>query len=196
MKKISILMVLGLLLGSNSIQAKSLKDQVPVTKTKLEKFSARTGTVIIQGFEEIGSVYGLDNTNITIKSKEFINVSTGKKEYGITIEVKSESRGDTSFIDYDEIDSLIKGIDYISKVDTSATKFTNFQADYKTKGNFKISTFNKESKITTFSKEYKILVAVSSGYIGEVTAYYAFSDLSRIKGLIVKAKNQIDSAKK
>lgn len=185
MKKIAALMVLGLLIGSNSIQAESLKDQVPVTKTELEKFSARTGVVIVQGFEEIGSHSGLHDTSarVNIDSKVLIIASTGEKKYGITIKVTSGKRENTSFIEYDEIDSLIKGIDYISKVDTSATNFSDFQAEYKTKGNFKIATF---------SQRFKVLVAVSSG---GVSAHYVLSDLSRIKELIIRAKKKIDSAK-
>jgi len=187
MMKITTLVVLALLLISNSIQAKSLKDNAPEPKTKLEAFSARTGTVIIRGFENIGSIHGLYGTKITIDSKEFIHVSSGTKEYGITIEVTRGEREDTSYIDYDEINSLIKGITYISKVNKSATKFSDFQADYKTKGDFEISIFNSSGD--------EIMVAVSSGYIGKVTAYYELPALSEITALIAKAKNKIDSVK-
>ncbi len=68
----------------------------------------------------------------------------------------------TSFIDYDEIDSLIQGIDYISNVKPDVTEFENFQADYSTKGDLEISTFSSNDKL---------MAAVSSGNIGRVTAY-------------------------
>ncbi len=191
MKKFSCLfLVFVFFVTPFSLNAQNLKGQVPVPKTKLEEFSARTGVVIIRGFEEIGTLSGLYSTSIAVDAKEFVNVSTGKREYGITIEVKKEDgrydKEDTSYIDYDEIDSLISGIDYIAKVDKSSTKFSNFQADYNTKGDFKISTFSSSDKI---------MVAVSSGQIGRVSAYYKISSLTAIKTLIEKAKNQIDTLK-
>ncbi len=188
MKKLSCLFLFIFFIAPLSLHAQNLKDQVPSPKTKLEEFSARTGVVIIRGFEEIGSSYGLYSTSIKVEAKEFVNVLTGKKEYGITIEVKKEDgrydKESTSYIDYDEIDSLISGIDYIAKVDKSRTKFSNFQADYNTKGDFKISTFSTAGKI---------MVAVSSGRIGAVSAYYNLSSLTEIRTLIEKAKTKIDN---
>ncbi len=190
MKKLSCLFLFIFFIAPLSLHAQNLKDQVPSPKTKLEEFSARTGVVIIRGFEEIGSSYGLYSTSIKVEAKEFVNVLTGKKEYGITIEVKKEDgrydKESTSYIDYDEIDSLISGIDYIAKVDKSRTKFSNFQADYNTKGDFKISTFSTAGKI---------MVAVSSGRIGAVSAYYNLSSLTEIRTLIEKAKTKIDTLK-
>ena len=187
MKKLSFLFLVVFFVSPLSLHAQNLKNQVPSPKTKLEEFSARTGTVIIRGFEEIGSVYGLYNTSIKVEAKEFVGVSTGKKEYGITIEVKKEDgrydKENTSYIDYDEIESLIRGIDYIAKVDKSSTKLSNFQADYNTKGDFKISTF---------STAQKIMVAVSSGHIGQVSAYYNLSSLTEIKTLIEKWGGRVD----
>jgi len=191
MKKTITIIAAVMLAVPFSVTAQNLKDQVPSPKTKLEEFSARTGTVIVRGFEEIGKVHGYYNTSITVEAKEFINVSTGKKEYGITIQVKKEEgkydKENMSYIDYDEIESLISSIDYISKVDKTATKFSNFQADYKTKGDFEVSTF---------SSGEQIMFAVSSGHIGKVTAFYHMSLLLEIKQLIKKAKEKIDALKK
>ena len=190
MKKFSCLFLVLFFVAPLSLHAQNLKDQVPSPKTKLEEFSARTGVVIIRGFEEIGSAHGLYSTSIKVEAKEFVNVSTGKREYGITIEVKKEDgsydKESTSYIDYDEIESLISGIDYIAKIDKSKTNFSNFQADYNTKGDFKISTFSTSGKI---------MVAVSSGNIGRVSAYYNLSSLTEIRTLIEKSKTKIDTLK-
>lgn len=170
--------------------AKDYKDQIPEPKTKLEEFSARTGSVIIRGFEDIGTLNGKYNTQITVSAKEYTDAATSKKEYGISVEVKQEKGNydneHTSYIDYDEIESLTQGIDYISKVQNSVTKFSNFQADYTTKGDFKISTFSTGNKV---------MAAVSSGRIGGVTAYYDISELPKIKKLFETAKLKINAIK-
>jgi hypothetical protein len=77
-------------------------------KTKLEAFVAQDGAVIVRGFSKIGEVKGQFGSSVVIQSKEFMNASTGKKEHGITFEVRETSRLErehTSYVDYDEIPS-------------------------------------------------------------------------------------------
>jgi hypothetical protein len=157
------------------------------SKTKLEAFQAKTGTVIVTGFTEVGAIPDSYGGSITVESKEFTDGESGKKEYGITIGVKGGGelqREGVSYIDYDEIESLVKGIDYISGVKPSVTKLHDFQADYRTKGGFKISTFS--------SKDGQINAAVSSGSIGEVDAFISLTQLDDLRGLIIKAKATLD----
>jgi hypothetical protein len=189
MKKTIISLAIAALLLP-SVYAANLKDSVPQAKTKLEQFSAKTGVVLIRGFHKIGSAQGLYNTSVNIEAKEFTNVTDGTKQYGITIEAFKENgkydKQHTSFIDYDEIDSLVKGIDYITKVKSDITKLEDFQADYKTKGDLKISTF---------SSGEKVMSAVTSGNISGVGAYFNIEDLAKVKDLILKAKTKIGEIK-
>ena len=136
-----------------------------------------------------GPLNGRFNGNASVESKEFTDASSGKKEYGITVEVANSGemkRDHTSYIDYDEIDSLLKGIDYISKVNGSSTKLSDFQADYRTKG---------ELEISTFSSSGKIMVAVSSGIIGQTSTFLDLTQLAQLRELIVKAKSSLDAIK-
>jgi hypothetical protein len=160
-------------------------------KTKLEAFVAQTGTVVVQGFAEIGTVRGQLGTSIAIVSKEFTNASTGKKEYGVTIQVKETlrlERDNTSYIDYDEIDSLLKGIDYIAKIDGSVTKLGNFQADYRTKGDFSVSTYSS-------GRTGSVEAAATSGRIGVTRTFLKLTDLQSLRDLVAKAKAAIDAAR-
>jgi len=170
--------------------AANLKDSVPEAKTKLEQFSAKTGVVLIRGFHKIGSTQGLYNTSVNVEAKEFTNVTDGTKQYGITIEAFKENgkydKKHTSFIDYDEIDSLVEGINYITKVKPDVTKLEDFQADYKTKGDLKISTFSSGTKVMS---------AITSGNIGGVAAYFNIEDLAKVKDIILKAKAKIEEVK-
>jgi hypothetical protein len=188
MREHFLVLVFALVFPTLVAHAQESKGQEP--KTKLEAFSARTGVVIVRGFEEIGDVYGLYSTQIEVDAKEFQNAATGKKQYGITIKVMSSGKYEkenTSYIDYDEIESLITGIDYIAKIDRSVTRFSEFQADFKTKDNLVISTF---------SSEQRTMASVSSGRIGKVQAFYKISSLGEIRAIIQKAKQRIDTLKK
>jgi len=187
MKKIVCVLTGILCAGTITAHAADVKEGVPAPKTKLEEFSARTGVVIIRGFQTLGKIDGLYSTSVEVDAKEFVNVSTNKRQHGITIKVVDKSgryeKSNTSFIDYDEIDSLISGIDYIAKVNKSATNFSNFQADYSTKGSLKVSTFSSSGKI---------LAAIKSG---RSSSYFNMESLKEIRELIAKAKNTIDELK-
>jgi hypothetical protein len=106
------------------------------------------------------------------------------------IEVKESGRlerSDRSFIDYDEIDSLLKGIDYISKITSKATMLQRFEAIYKTKGNLTVVLFSGDLG--------KTQAAVRSGYIGPVNAFISVDKLAELRGLIIEAKQKLDSIK-
>ena len=181
--------VSGLLIASTLVLSGQQPPNQSGPRTKLETFEATTGSVIVRGFSKIGTLRGQLGTSAEVESKEFTNAATSKKEYGITVQVKESSRlerENTSYIDYDEIDSLLKGIDFIAKVDSSATRFDSFQADYKTRGDFSVSTFSTDSGV---------MVAIKSGRIGAATAYLKLTDLSAFRELIAKAKAAIDAVR-
>jgi hypothetical protein len=159
----------------------------PPPATKLESFSNQTGVVLIRGFSRIGLVRG--RGSVTIAAVEFRDASNPKvRVTGLSIFVmESDAAGKekTSYVDYDEIDSLLKGIDSISKVDRNSTPLTNFEAVYETKGALSVFTYSTGSGIH---------LAVSSGTCGKVTARLETSDLNQLQTLIQNAKAAIDSA--
>jgi hypothetical protein len=177
------------MLSSVPTGAQTQPQTPPEPPTKLEALMAKTGAVIVRGSSTIGSVTGRNGASISVESKEFLDASTGKREYGIVIDVKKG--GDVasesfSYIDYDEIDSLIKGMDYISKLQNSITKLDNFQANYQTNGAFKITRFSSGGQTTA---------AVASGEITEVNVFLSLSKLDDLRGLIMNAKNKLDAIK-
>jgi hypothetical protein len=161
----------------------------PPPATKLEAFEKQTGSVVVRGFTSIGSVRGTYDGTVSVEAREFLNATTTKREYGIVIETKESGRlerENRSFVDYDEIDSLLKGIDYITKIDASASKLGDFQADYRTKG---------ELEVSTFSSQGGIMAAVTSGRIGSVMVIMGLSELAKFRTLIADAKAKIDTVR-
>lgn len=108
-----ILISVAVLLLSSVTQAQQRVTQpqqkTEEPQTKLEVFQAKTGTVLIKNYSEIGSVSGLGGT-VTVTSYEFVDAQTGRREYGLGIEAKESGRLECearSYVDYDEINSLI-----------------------------------------------------------------------------------------
>jgi hypothetical protein len=185
-----LLIVSVLMFSSIFVRA---QEQVESSKlspaTKLEAFSARTGIVLIKGYSNLGVVNGLGKVSIDVR--EFRDASNPKSaQYGVAIEVKESGRlerENTSYIDEDEIDSLIRGMEYISKIERGVTSFGNFEAQYKTKGDLNMTVFSGRSG--------EISLAVSSGRIGRSTAYLKLTDADQIRNLLGEAKRVIAATK-
>ena len=157
-------------------------------KTKLEAFQAQTGAVVIKGYSEIGRVSALGSVAVT--AMEFTDATTGRKQSGVLIEIKESGRleiSDRSFIDYDEVDALLKGFDYISKATSGVTKLSMFEATYKTKGYFSATTFS--------SRSGKIEAGVKSGLVRPAGAYLSLQQLAELRALIAQAKQKLDAVK-
>lgn len=178
-----------LVVMAGPVFAKDLQDQPPAPQTDLEEFKRQTGVVIIRGYENIGTRSGLESSYIRIEAKEFLSADKRKRKYGVTVYVNSGSklgRENISYIDYEELDPLIRGMDYLNKIEGSTINFSDYQADYVTKGGL---------KVTTYSNNDELFVEISSGHILETTAYFPITALSDIKSMVVKAKEKIDAVR-
>ena len=178
--------------------AQEQKPAVPAKeqKTKIAAFEAKKGAVIIRGSSEIGRVRDTNGirhldgsvfyrTLVSVESREFTDASSGKKEYGVLLKIKET---DSSYLDYDEIDSLLKGIDYIAKIEKGITKLESFQADYKTRDDFTVSTFNDNSGT--------IRAAVDIGRYSKTPAVILTLDqLAQLRNLVQQAKEKLDSVR-
>ena len=161
---------------------------VRLSGTTLQRFSVKAGAVLVKGFQEVGSIRGQLGSTIVAEARELTDASDGTRTDGITLEIRDATNDkSTSFIDYDEIASLIRGLDYVAKVDKSATKLANVQADYTTRGDFRISSFN--------DADGKMGLAVHSGTIGGTTAFLSISQAAELKALIEKAKTVVERAR-
>jgi hypothetical protein len=185
MIRAAVLLLVGLMIPVESLAQSSVVSASP--RTKLEAFEAQTGAVIIRGFSEIGKLNGINGGSVTVEAREFINATTGRKESGLAITIREsrQSGGEnTALIDYEEMPSLIKGLDYIAGINRSVTKLDDFHAVYQTKGDFVMSTS---------SSAKGILVSLSSGEFEPTSAVFKLADLAQIKDLMVNARTKLDS---
>jgi len=127
-----------------------------VPPTQLEAFEAQTGTVIVKGAGQIGSL-GVGTVNITVISKESMDGSTGRKQYGMAIEADvNGQRVWKKVVDYDEIDPLLSNLNYLAKIDYTVTALPTFVAGYCTKSGFRVGAFTSQRRgaIQFFLQDY------------------------------------------
>ncbi len=172
--------------------ARSTQNPTPLSEplTDLEELDTKTGAIIVKNYTIIGAVSGFGGT-ATVTGYEFVDTQSGRKGYGIGVELEESERSERAalerlYVDYDEMDSLIKSIDYIIRIEKSAT-MENFEAQYKTRSELTITTFNRATGT--------LRGALSSGLIGRIRIGMTLGNLADFRKLIVDAKTALDKIK-
>ena len=130
--------------GLSALAARAQITNLP--PTELETFEAQTGTVIVKGAGQIGSL-AVDAVNIQVISKESLNVSTGHRQYGMAVEADADNqRVWKKLVDYDEMDSLLSGLNYLARIDYKVTAQPTFVAGYVTKSGLRVGAFTSQRR--------------------------------------------------
>jgi hypothetical protein len=106
---------------------------------------------------------------------------------GIVVALREASdtpRENRAFIDYDEIERLLRALDSIARVNETVTKLASFEARYRTLGDLEIVVFRQGRSGTAAS--------VSSGICDRVTALFTLDELDKLKAHIVEEKSRLD----
>jgi hypothetical protein len=188
--KLLILVLSGLLVFCQSSYPQNIWQRPP---TKIEAFQARTGTVVVRAFATIGAARVLNESVVRVEYDALTDVTSGEREYGIVIYVhnaREPEEGRIAFIDYDEIDSLVKSIEYIAKTNGSVTELPTFEASYRSRGGLEIASFGDKggavrASVTTTSVSL-------NGTITQSRAIMELSNLSDLGKLIAAARAKLD----
>ena len=128
-------------------------------KTKLEQFSAKYGLLILQAETETIELYKFPNGEtvfvggrdgyyqVTVKVVELIQPSSKTRAYGVRFEFVGLVGKSNSWLDEDEIPSLIKGIDYLLDLDPKVTKLSKVTGIYRTKDGMEVHAFKGEKTV-------------------------------------------------
>ena len=156
-----------------------------VPATILEALESSTGKVIIRATAPMGSV-AASATEVSVVCKEDTVVSTSRKEYGIMAGIKMGGQPeDRTVIDYDELDSLLSSLDYLSKIERSVTSLPSFDAGYTTKAGLRLAAF-------TSQRLGRIEFAVRSSRMAKGILLTP-DQFGRLRLLVDQAKNKLDA---
>ncbi|HEY1717865.1 MAG TPA: hypothetical protein VGH42_06170 [Verrucomicrobiae bacterium] len=174
-----------ILMAASFAFAASAQDATNAPKTEIENFELQTGTVIVKGLGDIGSVTTSAGV-ISVRCKESIDENSGQKEYGLGVALASNQLHGFLVVDYDELDSLIRGLDTLSKITYDATTMPSFDATFATKSGLLIAAHSVQRQ-------------------GGIQLFVQFASTPRIpltsvqftqfQNLISQAKASLDSAK-
>ncbi len=158
-------------------------------ETRLETLMYETGTVIVKGYTRVGSMQGSRGVAY-FTAWEVTDARSGRKEQGVGVEITDNTTNrpdpeERAYIDYDELVPLLKGIDYIMKLDDKATKLARFEAQYQTRGGFMIVTFNTPNGYAA---------AISTGGGRRPRFVLRPTGLAEFRTLLESAKAALDTA--
>lgn len=158
-------------------------------KSRLELFEERSGVVLIRGTDEVGVVPG-KNGGVAIKLRETRDMTTGQREFGVFVTVShAEGVEDTTVVDYDELDALIRNIDYVNKVEWSVSSLSHFEASYTTRAGFKVATYSSRRTGT-------IEAAATCQRNQRVRSNLTLAQLAQLRVTLELAKTKIEEIQK
>lgn len=156
-------------------------------RTKLEAFEAKYSTVLIKGFTRIST---LEVRDVRVDALEVRDLGNPSRALGIVIALREPGerpRENRAFIDYEEIDAVIGGIDAVARVNETVTKLAGFEARYRTLGDLEIGVFRQTRSGTA--------VTLSSGICDKVIVSLTLDELAKVRAMVVEAKGKLDEIK-
>jgi hypothetical protein len=112
-------------------------------KTEIGLFESQTGVVIVKGFSQVGSV-STGAAVISVRSKESTSAATGHKDYGLAVIIEAGQWQGLAIVDYDELDALLNGMDYLGKITYSVTSLPGFEASFASKSGLQLIAFGNK----------------------------------------------------
>ena len=158
-------------------------------RTKLEAVESRYERVITKGFSQ-HATFTVRGIEIRLDAIEMKDTVDGTRAIGLVValrELDENPRENRAFIDYQEVDRLIKGMESVAKVNETITKLAGFEARYRTLGDLEINVFRQTRSGTAAS--------LSSGICERVTVLMTLDDLDKLRGHIIEAKARLDEIK-
>jgi len=162
----------------------ALADDTNVLKTDLGVFEAQTGTVIIKGFGQTGTLT-VGTEVITVRCKESAEASTGKKIHGLSVDITDNVLPrERIYVDYDELTPLLNAIDYLGKITYDASPLPGFEASFTTKSGLQViaHSIRREGTIQTYLQ-----------YDDHPRILLSTAQVTQFRDLIQQARNNLDS---
>lgn len=158
-------------------------------RTKLEDLETRYERVITKGFTRYTTLR-VSDVEIRLDAVEMKDTANSSRAIGFVValrELGERPHENRSFVDYEEIDRLIKGMEAASKVNETMSKLAGFEARYRTLGDLEIIVFRHTRS--------GIAASVTSGICDQVTANMTLDELDKLRGYLIEAKGRLDEIK-
>ncbi|HZQ48021.1 MAG TPA: hypothetical protein VFC07_13470 [Verrucomicrobiae bacterium] len=152
--------------------------------TALERAEIITNEIIIKGTSQAGAMV-VSDTTVSLVCEEVDVPGANEKHLGLRVEFSVEGQTeDRVVVDYDELNGLLGAIDYLAKVDWTATPLASFDASFTTKGGLRVAAFSSK-------RAEAIVYSVRSSRMNKGVAL-GLGQLTQLRQLLGQAKRSLD----
>lgn len=153
--------------------------------TKLEAFTPAPGSIVTVGFDPLRGLQLVAGVNVEVRE---VHDDRGDGARGLVIRVaEGETRRDFSYVDADEVPSLLAGIDALLQVTTNPTPFAMFEVRYATRGELEFTVFS--------NPRGEIVYAIQAGRTVRAQRVLTTTDVSRLRGLLDAAQARLTATR-
>ncbi|HXG06030.1 MAG TPA: hypothetical protein VNI77_01730 [Nitrososphaera sp.] len=181
------ILAIPLLFLSEPIFSQTVDDTKPKEPaTKIGAFLAKKGKVVVKDFYRLGTVKGKYGSSIEFSGLVIYEPGReSERVRGLKVEVNGggrSERSNSSFLDFDEVESFSQAVTYLVKTTSSWKTATREYTEviFSTKDDFSFGFYQKGAEQTCFSQ---------SGYVGKVSCFFDTDDFSTIQQIVDKAKS-------
>jgi len=177
MKKLLLLMTLSLAAGVNG-------QITNAPRTYFEAFNATPDALLIKGSSTIDTLNNQINYPVEVRAERVSNPQTTNSIYAVSLRTTFPQLVQVDYVDYDELDALIRGVQYISQANSSITPLDNFEAVFRTRSGLSIAKVGRGNKV---------VIAITSGNTNVVHNQMASFVLDQLGRDLTAAKTKIDA---
>lgn len=163
------------------------EDKNSESRSKIEKFDEKYGTLIVRGFTEVFVLGGLGG-NIKIEVCEFKSGSDLTISIkGLRFSLKEHYDGRREFhqyMDKDKIDDFLKALEFLKGVNVSISSQKRFEVLYEM-DNMSFAVVNDDKG------ELILLIIIEDGLF-QVSGAFKMEDIEKIKQAVEKARSKLD----
>jgi hypothetical protein len=160
-------------------------------RTRLEAIDSRVEEVVIKGFTQVAS-FNVRGADIRVDAVEIREARPGgDRALGLAIVLREQGetpRDNRAFVDYEEIDRLLRALEAVTKVNESASKLVGFEARYRTVGDLEFRVFRQ-------SRASGTAASLTAGICDRVTGLLTLDEMDRLRAHVVEAKARLDEIK-
>jgi hypothetical protein len=189
MKRLILLLTLGLA-GAVSAQT-TVITTANAPRTYFEIFKATPDALLIRGMTTIGTLSsetGAEHVEIDypveIRVERLSDPLTSKSVYAVSLRTGVAPQMQIDYIDYDELDAVIRSVRFISQSSSAVTPLDNYETIFRTRGGLTIAKIGKAGTTT---------IVVTSGDVNGARNQMASFNLDKLGEFMAAAKAKIDA---
>jgi len=154
-------------------------------RTWFDAYKSTLEAPLIRGMTSVGTLTGQVKYPVEIKVERLTIKPLTNTIYAVAVRTRlAHNILQVDYIDYDELDGLIRGLQLISQSEHSVAPMDDFEAVYRVRSGLSVAKISKGNTIT---------IAIKCGDTNATRNQIAAYELDSFQGLISQAKSKIDA---